>query len=384
MHVALSAITIQAKRVILGLSGGADSVALLLILLDKGVEVIAAHANFHLRTEESQRDEEFVRRLCQKYGVTLFVKSFDTRREAHLHKESIEMAARRLRYDWFDELLQSQQADAICTAHHRDDNVETFLLNLIRGSGLQGLTGMDTNDAAEQPLRKPIVRPLLSISRDEILKFLEERKQTYVTDSSNNETIYLRNRIRHELLPYLESFNPHIRLTLSQTISRLREAHYFFQEALQSEKAQYISSEGDVFSIPIAVLRAHPARLTLMHEALQGLFPTEMQKQIAGLVEAQVGKFFQHNDMMCCRARHSIEWGRIDTPWFPIQECSIDAEKVKGRLFLRSLQKGDRFVPYGRRGSKLVSDFLSERGISLLRRRKARVLCDDECIVWLV
>lgn len=391
MPIDLTKISIPASRVVLGLSGGADSVALLLLLLQKGVDVACAHANFQLRGEESERDEDFVRQLCSHLGVKLFVKHFNTRDEAQSHGESIEMAARRLRYAWFETLCADTEAEAICTAHHRDDNIETFLLNLLRGSGLMGLTGMEPlsanhlQDEKEPAKRKyPILRPLLHIARADIEAYLRRKQQPYVTDSSNASLIHLRNRLRHELIPMLESINPAARQTIAETIQRLREAQYFYQQGVEKELSEIIKTEGDIHSIPVCALLHHPARLTLLHHALDNLFPTPMQEQIATLPEAQTGKHFRYKSYVCCRAHEAIEWSDITTPWCPERICSIDAEKIVGNLHVRPIKQGERFTPFGLHGTKLVSDFLADRHVSILRRMKARALCDDDGIVWLI
>ncbi len=362
---------------VLGLSGGADSVALLLLLLEQDVEVVAAHANFQLRGEESERDEAFVRELCEQKGVTLRVQRFDTRNEAKRSGESIEMAARRLRYAWFRELSEAYQA-VVCTAHHRNDQAETLLLNLVRGSGIQGLGGMS-------PLSEDgIWRPLLNVERADIEDYLKEHAQPYVTDSTNLQTDYKRNKIRHEVLPLLQALNPAIVSTLADTAERLREARYFYQKGLDSELSEMLHEEDGISSLLLASLRQHPARLTLIHQAVGNLFPTAMHPQIAALIDAQPGKYFQHGDTLIVRGRDAIEWGNPNEPLLPKSKVVVDADKLHGTLRLRPLEKGDRFQPYGLKGTKLANDFLADRHVSLLRRLKARVLCDDIGFVWLV
>ena len=202
---------------IVGLSGGADSVALLLGLLEAGQAVEAAHCNFHLRGAESDGDEAFVRELCAQLGVVLHCVDFDTMDYARRNKVSIEMAARELRYDYFERLRLERGAATIAVAHHRDDNVETLLLHLVRGSGLRGLCGMRLRNGY-------VVRPMLNIPRLEVERYLAERNQPYRTDSTNVDTRYRRNKVRHELLPLLRQLNPNIEATLEATMQRLTEA----------------------------------------------------------------------------------------------------------------------------------------------------------------
>lgn len=392
------------SRVILGLSGGADSVALLLLLQEQGVEVVAAHCNFQLRGAESARDEAFVRDLCAKKGVKLHVQHFDTRAAAAAAGESIEMAARRLRYAWFEELRQAAAAEAVCTAHHRDDNVETFLLNLVRGSGIDGLSGMEEASAAwsvahkstlcsegnnsfenqKNTTRSVLLRPMLHVSRAEIEAYLQAQSQTFVTDSTNADTVFRRNKIRHEVLPLLRRLNPSIDRTLTETMVRLREARYLSQKGVEHDLSDLLHEENGIFSLPIVPLRRHPARLTLIHRALGHLFPAKMHPQIAALVDAQPGKHYVHGATMVVRGRDAIEWGDPSVPAWPATSCTIDADCIQGALRLRPLQPGDRFSPFGLGGKKLVSDFLADRHVSLLRRLKARALCDDFGVVWLV
>ena len=186
---------------LVALSGGADSVALLRILRDLDYQIEAAHCNFHLRGAESDRDEAFVRQLCDSLGIKLHLIHFDTETYASVHQVSIEMAARELRYGYFRSLCKDIGAETVCVAHHRDDAVETFLMNLLRGSGIHGLTGI-------RPKNGQIVRPLLCVGRQDILDYLHSIGQDYVTDSTNLESIVLRNKLRLQVLPLLKQLNP--------------------------------------------------------------------------------------------------------------------------------------------------------------------------------
>ena len=231
------------------LSGGADSVALLLLLKEHGFNVHAAHCNFRLRGAESDRDEAFCVELCRGLGVELHRVHFDTRAYADLHKVSIEMAARELRYGWFAQLCKDLGAAGVCVAHHRDDSVETVLLNLVRGTGLRGLTGIkpltshgdrpslsQTSHGVCPPVR--LVRPLLCVSRAEIEAFLAERGQKYVTDSTNLEADVLRNKIRLQVLPMLRELNPAVSENIQRTAENLAEA----QEVLDAVVGKYKDS----------------------------------------------------------------------------------------------------------------------------------------------
>ena len=186
------------SKYVVALSGGADSVCLLLTLIERGEVGVVAHCNFHLRGEESNRDELFVSKLCKERGVELLIKHFDTLEASQESGESVEMTARRLRYDWFSELVNQYHLDGVAVGHHQEDNAETILLNIARGTGLQGLTGMQTFGSNGQVR---IYRPLLGVSKKQILNYLQLHKQSFVTDSTNTDVHYKRNRIRHNIIP---------------------------------------------------------------------------------------------------------------------------------------------------------------------------------------
>ena len=194
------------RPVLVGVSGGADSIALLTILVESGYSCIAAHCNFHLRGDESLRDEQFVREYTRKLDVPFLMTDFDTRKYAADRHLSIEMAARELRYGWFEEQRAATGAQAVAVAHHRDDSVETLLMNLVRGTGIRGMSGI-------RPRNGFVVRPLLAVSREDILEWLAGRGLTYVTDSTNLSDAYTRNFIRLRVLPLLEEINPSVKLS---------------------------------------------------------------------------------------------------------------------------------------------------------------------------
>lgn len=218
-------------KILVALSGGADSVALLRVLLALGYTCEAAHCNFHLRGKESDRDENFVRGLCNELNILLHVVHFDTQTYATKHRISIEMAAREMRYEWFEKLRQECDASVIAVAHHRDDSVETFLLNLIRGTGINGLKGI-------APLNGHIVRPLLNVSRQDILQYLEHLHQDYVTDSTNLQDEYMRNKIRLNILPMLGELNPSVSESIAETANRLAETSLVYNKEMAEAKTE--------------------------------------------------------------------------------------------------------------------------------------------------
>ena len=388
---------------IVALSGGADSVALLLGLLRLGQPLVAAHCNFHLRGEESDADEAFVRQLCEERGVKLYVEHFDTEAYAKQQRISIEMAARELRYDFFEKLRQELGAASIAVAHHRDDNVETLLLNLVRGSGLKGLCGMRSKNGY-------VIRPLLDVTRKEIEIFLTAEGQAFQTDTTNAQTIYKRNKIRHELLPLLRELNPSIENTLSETMKRLKEV-----EAILAEKTKRDATD----RLSLTELQASSAPQTLVFDFLAPYGFTSAQcRQIASACSERVGAVYESAEYLCVRDRKELLIGkrplfieRFEIPLsegdvtlptgtlLKIRKCKrtelteipkshqvacLDLAKITLPLFVRSPQEGDRFAPYGMKGTQLLSDYLTNRKRNRLEKLATLLLCDAQGILWVV
>ena len=271
------------KLYLVGLSGGADSVALLLILRELGYRIEAAHCNFKLRGEESDRDEIFVRELCTHYNIPIHVIHFDTKEYANLHKVSIEMAARDLRYGYFRQLCKDINAEGVCIAHHRDDAVETLLMNLLRGAGIHGLTGI-------RPKNDIVIRPLLCVSRQEILEYLDSIGQSYVTDSTNLVDDVLRNKIRLRVLPLLEEIAPGATVNIDKTANYLREAEQVYEAEMQREKSMLSIDAGEV---SITELLQQPSPSAFLHEWLSPLgFNTSQTEQILHAVNGEPGREF--------------------------------------------------------------------------------------------
>lgn len=222
------------SRVILGVSGGADSIALLNVLHTAGYEVVVAHCNFHLREEESIRDQMFVKNLCEERGLKYTSIDFDTIRYAAQHSLSIEMAARELRYNWFEELRQEHDAEAIAVGHHKDDSIETVLMNLIRGTGIKGLTGIE-------PKAGYIIRPFLCVTKCEIEEYMKTANLGFVDDSTNSESIYTRNIIRLDVIPYLERINPSAKQTIYKSMQNLRQVEAIYFDYINKAKAELIA-----------------------------------------------------------------------------------------------------------------------------------------------
>ncbi len=391
------------KKVLVALSGGADSVALLRILLHLGYDIEAAHCNFHLRGEESDRDEAFVKSLCQKLSVPLQKNDFDTQTYALRNKLSIEMAARELRYEWFGHIVSQVGAQAVAVAHHRDDSVETMLLNLIRGTGIAGLHGIS-------PRNGLIVRPLLCVGRHEVLDYLEGIDQEYVTDSSNRDEQFLRNKIRHSLLPLMEEMNPNIRKGLMQTAINLSEVETVYRTAVEQSRTRVFIPEilGNTGlcegCVRIEALLKEPSPKALLHEILSPYgFTVSQEEDLYRSLCGESGKKFTSGGWTLLKDREKLllykKSEKEEIPCFDIEErqCTsdivwprdpsvacIDADKVEQPLLLRRLQKGDWFIPLGMRGRKLISDFLTDRKKSVRDKESQLVLVDGDKIVWVV
>ena len=403
------------ERHIVALSGGADSVALMLILKRLGYEIEAAHCNFHLRGAESDRDERFVINLCQREGVELHLIHFDTKTYASLHQVSIEMAARELRYRYFEQLRQDIDASEVCVAHHQDDAVETLLMNLIRGTGIHGLTGI-------RPRNGHVVRPLLCLTRSEILDFLDGIGQNYVTDSSNLVPDVVRNKIRLQVLPLLRSVNPAASVNIARTAQRVGEAEKTFNDAVKTAVNKLLADN----SVDIDALLREPSPESVLFEILSplGFTPSQIE-QVACCLHSPLsnlqppvsksGRVFSSSthELLIDRRRLVIGERSAPLPTMRIPEtgvyrysdtlkfrlttttdvtvskdpwcATLDAGKASFPLTIRPVQQGDRFQPYGMKGSRLVSDYMTDRKRSLLDKRRQLVVTDAEgAILWLV
>ena len=372
--------------VLVALSGGADSTALLLMMKELGCKIEALHCNFHLRGEESNRDQTFVEELCKELDVPLSVRHFNTEEVAKERGISIEMAARDLRYDWFREEMKAKKATYVAVAHHRDDQAETLLLNLLRGTGLRGLAGMS-------PKHDGIIRPLLCLSREEILKYLESRGQSYVVDSSNSERAYLRNRIRLDLIPLLQSINPSAVEHLCLAQDNVRESiPYYIKGVETSFKELGITAT----SFPLNAL----ASRTLLHEWLSGKgFNQAQEEEMLRSDENGVGKMWHSKSHTILLDRKALILAalsnEVKVPQIKQEIVSsieekgpnvayFDADLLTNPIEVRLVREGDSFVPFGMKGRKLVSDFLTDRKINRLEKAETFVATCGEDIIWLI
>ena len=385
-------------KVLVALSGGADSVALLRVLTELGYLCECAHCNFHLRGEESNRDERFVRSLCLELQVPLHVKHFETESYAKEKHISIEMAARELRYEWFEDLRKETKTDVIAVAHHRDDSVETFLLNLIRGTGINGLKGIQAKNGH-------IVRPLLETSREDIQDYLDYLQQDYVTDSTNLQDEYMRNKIRLNLLPMMKDMNPSIMESIQDTAQKLSEAANIYNQNRKEILETSVQIKNKEHILPIQTILVDSAPLSLLHEWLgKYRFNFSQIKDIYQcLKQKQSGKRFISNEWELLRdreyliLRHSQEEANvpeissetieINNDFVLVKDkhiACLDADKVTLPLEIRKWKKGDKFVPFGMKGKKNVSDYLTDKKFSLFQKDNQYVACSKGEIIWLV
>ena len=422
------------KKYLVALSGGADSVCLLLILKQLGYSVEAVHCNFHLRGDEADRDEQFCVSFCEKKQVPLHIIHFETREYAALHHLSIEMAARELRYHYFAALCRDLQTNGVCVAHHQDDSVETVLLNLIRGTGVHGLTGMAPLSVLESDLK--VIRPLLSMSRHEIEQFLQDISQDYVTDSTNLQAdMAVRNKIRMEVIPLLQQINPSVKNSIAETANRMYEVTKVLDDTIAKQLTTVMEEDdhptlSDRVTLSINRLKALPSSEYALFYILKdyGFNPAQIE-QVAQHLDAVPGTEFRSSthQLLVDRDRLLIEPIQEQPKTMTIPEegtyvynehmkfriekmtvadlqtkdheksvasilsslpkntAVLDAAQIRFPLVIRPVQQGDRFQPFGMKGSKLISDYLTDRKCTLFDKRRQLVVTDvDNKILWLV
>lgn len=403
------------SRIIVAVSGGADSVMLLRVLVSSGFDCVAAHCNFHLRGDESDRDQSFVESLCTELSVPLEIVHFQTEEYAAQHKLSIEMAARELRYGWFEQIRVKHGADVIAVAHHADDVVETFLMNIVRGTGIHGLTGI-------KPVAGRIVRPLLCLYRSEIEEYMRLNSFAYVTDSTNLQQDYLRNKFRLSVIPLLQSVNPAAKANVLSDIGHLRDVEAIYN-ARVSQLRQTVVDEGADGELRIVIreLLATEAPSTLLFEYLSplGFTATQCSDMVESARNANVGRVWQSQShtsyldrgvftVKPSREDDSSEVivteedvregktaGGLSFAIMPSAEVRFskgntvayaDFDKVAFPLVVRTWRAGDVICPLGMNGrAKKVSDVLIDSKISISEKSAVKVVVDATSkIMWVV
>jgi tRNA(Ile)-lysidine synthase len=397
-------------KVIAGISGGADSVALLHILVRAGYSCIAAHCNFHLRGEESDRDEIFVEQMVSSLHLPFYKADFDTAGYANREHISIEMAARKLRYQWFEDLRMQLQAQAIAVAHHQDDSVETVLLNLIRGTGIRGLCGI-------RPKNGYIIRPLLCLSRHKIEEWLLQQQLIYQTDSSNLSDEYARNYIRLRILPLMEELNPSVRHAILRTAGHLSDIEPLYSDWIEKERERIMA---DMERIDIRKLMQSSSPQTALYEIIQPYgFTRALSESVFKSLQSEPGKVFyapassfriiKDRDFLllttqCIKDETVYTIDANDSLTYPItlttqkkavdgefevekktSIASFDYEKLSFPLTLRTWREGDRFIPFGMHGrSKKLSDYFTDKKFNPVQKAQTWLLCSGKDIIWIV
>ena len=404
----------EGQRVLLAVSGGRDSVTLLDLMSRAGYDVGVAHCNFHLRPGDCDRDEAFVRKLAKERGVECHVAQFDTEKYAKEQGYSIEEAARELRYGFFEKVRASEGYDLIATAHHRDDAVETFFINLLRGTGIGGLHGIKAHNGY-------IVRPLLAFGRDEIDSYVAEQGLSYVEDYTNSEVLYLRNKIRLHLLPMLREMAPSFDSIMESNMQHLADADSVYRRWMEEQRMR-IMLEAD--KIDIKELRRYEPVETILFELLRPYnFNGTVVSQIASSLDSQSGKQFfspshrlvKDRGKLIITKREAVRRSKKEKEYLIGEDCNthglpvlmhmhvqpnsgemrrlnrneawFDREGLHFPLVLRQWRDGDRFRPFGMRGTRLVSDLLSDQKVSIDKKERVWLLCDGDeegTILWVV
>ena len=394
---------------LIALSGGCDSVVLFHLLKSEGFKLHVVHCNFQLRGEESDRDMHFCQTLCQEWNTPLTIKMFDTESYAKEHHVGIEMAARELRYNAFEELRKEFNADKVFVGTHADDVIETLFINMLRSTGIEGLTGIAWE-------RNNIVRPLLDFYKTDILEYAEVHQLSYITDSSNNDEQILRNALRHRLIPTLQDIAPHSKASLLNVARNLNEVVPLLHQATADAIRQVLDGN----RIDLQLLGKQPSQEWILYNILHPYgFSPKACWQIFDNLDAQQGKswlsathqLLKHQDSLLIFPLEeqppvslridkpgiyritgsltiSIESAIVNSDFRIPKEpnfIAIDAADIHFPLTIQTVSDGMRFSPMGLKGSKLINDYLSEHAVPLAARHKSLVLTDqNNCVLWLV
>ncbi|MCL7762352.1 tRNA lysidine(34) synthetase TilS [Polaribacter sp. Z014] len=396
------------KKLLIAISGGIDSVVLAHLLSALNFNISLAHCNFNLRGKESDLDEEFVRELGKKQNINTFVTHFKTEEFAKENKQSTQIAARNLRYDWFNELIKKHQFDYILTAHHADDNLETFLINLTRGAGLDGLTGIPE-------INGNIVRPLLKFSRNDILTFVKENNISWREDKSNASTKYIRNKIRHQILPVLKEINPSLLETFAKTSEHLKESQQIIEDKIGEISNEITTTENNILKIDVSKVEKLSNPKAYLYQLLKDYNFTEWD-DVSNLLSAQSGKQIHSKTHTLLKDRGFLLLAKKDFSTAPemtteinenttlitqpihlkletVEEKStenkqtiyVDKQRLQFPLKLRKWQDGDFFYPAGMTGKKKLSKYFKDEKFSLLQKQNTWLLCNnDNAIIWVV
>jgi len=401
------------QKIILAVSGGVDSMVLAYLFHKAGFSFDMAHCNFSLRGKEADMDEALVRTTAEQYKVSFYCKKFNTKKFAKENKMSIQMAARELRYNWFNELHQNNLCDYIALAHHQNDIAETFLINLMRGTGISGLHGIRAKTSI-------FIRPLLFVDKKQIEAFAKINGIAFRNDKSNADDKYIRNKLRNKIIPLLETINPSAVSSLCDTAAHLSEVERLYRHHIEKQKNKILEKKGSLSVININQLKKTEAQSTLLYEILsQYTFNTSQIRDILNAVDGISGKVFyspthkllkdrealiieelQQNENDTLLIGESNEYIKTDSIALYIinfikpdnfnpftasdNTVFLDFNKVKFPLTLRKWENGDYFIPLGMKKKKKISDFLIDNKINRFEKENVKILCADEKVVWIV
>ncbi len=400
---------LEGKKIMIAISGGIDSVVLTHLLYKLNVDISLAHCNFRLRGNASDEDQLFAQELANQMNVAFYTTNFDTSKYAKEIGYSTQMAARELRYDWFEKIRAKNNLDYVATAHHLDDNLETFLINFSRGTGLKGLTGIP-------PINKSIVRPLLVFSRDEIEQYAKENGVIWREDKSNQELTYQRNKIRHQVVPILKELNPQLVNSFKKTHEYLTGSRDIIEDKLTDITQDVIASKpSSIKTFNISKILALSNPKAYLFELLNDYGFTEWN-DILGLLSAQSGKtifsqthrlikdrdhfllepiafkegvqhisIFEGQDLVNLK-NFRLHFKKVDiSEESEFKNCiHVDADKLEFPLTLRKWEAGDYFHPFKMTGKKKVSKYFKDEKLSLIDKERTWFLCSNNDIVWVV
>ena len=404
-HIAQNFLQLKDKKLLLAVSGGVDSMVLLDLFYKLRFDICIVHCNFQLRGKESDADEMLVRGICQDGYIPYFIESFDTLEFAKENKLSIQLAARKLRYDWFQEII-SLGFDYVLTAHHLDDNVETFLINFIRGTGLEGLTGIPAQNGN-------IIRPLLSFSREEIENYALENKIQWREDSSNASDKYFRNKLRHNIVPTLKELNTGFLDSFQNTLHHLQQSESLVNDASKLVFEKVVEEKENQLEIHLKPLLEFQNYKAYLYQWLKN-YGFSAWNDIYDLVEAQSGKqvfsethiLLKDREKLILSERNEINKSevfiiesiesKVNIPlklrfckavniFETVSNCIfVDESKIKFPLTIRKWQEGDYFYPSGMNGKKKLSKYFKDEKYSLLDKENQWLLCSEDQIIWVI
>lgn len=400
----------QSQRILLAVSGGKDSVLMVHLFKGIGMDVAIAHCNFNLRKGEAERDEAFVRQLAKQLDIPFYGKHFQTEQFASQHKISTQMAARDLRYQWFEELRSEHSFDYIALAQHQNDVVETVLINITRGTGISGLHGIF-------PKRGNLIRPLLFLKREDIEDIVAKNKIDFVEDSSNASTKYTRNKLRHQVVPVLKQINPNLEQTFVENAKRFNEIEIFLHDQVEELKKKMWLEKTDGIYIELAKIKELRSPNLILFEMLKPfLFPENVIADILKAINGQSGKtFFSPTHQLTLDRAYLIVQeitiqsspdvfidGRINTIQFNelsisiaesdlltfdsnLNKAYVDADLLVYPLQIRTWQEGDKFMPIGMKGYKKLSDFFIDEKVPVSHKNNLAILVNgNNQIIWII